>query len=72
MNALAKTYLPRHYMTLKSTTANTGGVFQLTVEDVVGDDRGSIPVTVTGEDKQDHTSYINVYSIGRCSRIESE
>ena len=54
----------RHYMEQTGTTANSGGVYTLTVADVVGKDRGSIPITIMGADKQEHRANIKIYVIG--------
>ena len=56
--------LPRHYIEQTGATANSGGVYTLTVADVVGKDRGSIPISITGADKHEHRANIKIYVIG--------
>jgi len=54
----------RHYIEQSGTTANSGGVYTLTVADVEGKDRGTIPISITGPDKQEHVANIKIYVIG--------
>jgi hypothetical protein len=40
-------------------------MYTLSIVDVVGKDRGSIPITITGADKQEHKANIKIYVIGK-------
>jgi hypothetical protein len=60
-----KSSILRHYIEQTSTTSNSGGVYTLSIVDVVGKDRGSIPITITGADKQEHKANIKIYVIGK-------
>ena len=58
----------RHYVEEKSGVPATSRVlYTLTIEDVVGTDRGSVPFTLTGQDGIEHRADINIYVIGEAS-----
>ena len=60
----------RHYIEQTGTTANSGGVYTLTVADVEGKDRGTIPISITGPDKQEHVANIKIYVIGTSKYVK--
>ena len=60
----------RHYIEQTGTTGNSGGVYTLTVADVEGKDRGTIPISITGPDKQEHVANIKIYVIGTSKYVK--